>query len=78
MMQPGSPPERTPTPGADAARRAQVRRMRRRHRILLGAILVAAAVLVAVKGVDRDGIMLIAVIAAVLAVRGWTYWQSRE
>lgn len=52
--------------------------MRRRHLILLGAILVAAAVLVAVKGVDRDGIMLIAVIAAFLAVRGWTYWQSRE
>lgn len=48
-------------------------RYRRMHVIMLGVVLVAAIVVVAVRGFDERGITLIGVIAAFFAFRLWQF-----
>jgi hypothetical protein len=48
-------------------------RYRRMHVMVLGVVLVAAIVLVTVRGFDERGVTLIAVIAAFFAFRLWQF-----
>jgi hypothetical protein len=53
-------------------------RYRRAHVIMLGVVLVAAIVVVSVRGFDQRGITLIGVIAAFFAFRLWQLRASRR
>ena len=53
-------------------------RYRRAHVIMLAAVLVAAIVVVALRGFDQRGITLIGVIAAFFAFRLWQFRRMQN
>ncbi|MHB0949312.1 MAG: hypothetical protein ACYC3Q_14540 [Gemmatimonadaceae bacterium] len=64
----GSPPD------ARALRNHQIRKYRL---VMLVVVFLAVTTLVLVRGVNEQGILLIAIAGALTAFRGWQYWAMR-
>lgn len=67
-------PESPPAPDARALRNHQIRKYRL---VVLVVVLVAVTTLVLVRGVNEQGILLIAIAAALTGFRAWQYRAMR-